>query len=108
MKPDLVQRNETVTLVYEVPGVVLTLRGKAIEGGAEGDTISVINEQSKRIVQGAIVGPGRVAITQRFAAGRRQQRRRSRGRRRMRANDEHGIPSVEFRAVSICHNRVHQ
>ena len=48
MKPDLVQRSEPVTLVYEVPGVVLTLRGKAIDGGAEGDTISVINEQSKR------------------------------------------------------------
>ena len=62
MKPDLVQRSEPVTLVYEVPGVVLTLRGKAIDGGAEGDTISVMNEQSKRVVQGTIVGPGRVAI----------------------------------------------
>ena len=62
MKPDLVQRNETVTLVYEVPGVVLTLRGKAAEGGAEGDVISVLNEQSKRTLQGVIIGPGRVAI----------------------------------------------
>jgi flagellar basal body P-ring formation protein FlgA len=62
MKPDLVQRNETVTLVYEVPGVVLTIRGKAVEGGAEGDVINVLNEQSKRTLQGVIVGPGRVAI----------------------------------------------
>ena len=62
MKPDLVQRNETVTLVYEVPGVMLTVRGKAIEGGAEGDVISVLNEQSKRTVQGTIVGPGRVVV----------------------------------------------
>lgn len=62
MKPDLVQRNETVTLVYEVPGIVLTIRGKAAEGGAEGDVISVLNEQSKRTVQGTIVGPGRVVI----------------------------------------------
>ena len=62
MKPDLVQRNETVTLVYEVPGVVLTIRGKAVDGGAEGDVINVLNEQSKRIVQGMIVGPGRVAV----------------------------------------------
>lgn len=62
MKPDLVQRNETVTLVYEVPGVVLTIRGKAAEGGAEGDVINVLNEQSKRTVQGVIVGPGRVVI----------------------------------------------
>lgn len=63
MKPEQVQRNETVTLVYEVPGITLTVRGKAIEGGAEGDVISVLNEQSKRTVQGVIVGPGRVVIS---------------------------------------------
>lgn len=63
MKPELVQRNETVTLIYEVPGITLTVRGKAAEGGAEGDVISVLNEQSKRTVQGVIVGPGRVVIS---------------------------------------------
>jgi len=63
MKPELVQRNETVTLVYQVPGIMLTVRGKATEGGAEGDVISVLNEQSKRTVQGVIVGPGRVVIS---------------------------------------------
>jgi flagella basal body P-ring formation protein FlgA len=63
MKPDLVLRNQAVTLVYEAPGMVLTIRGKANEGGAEGDVISVLNEQSKRVVQGMIIGPGRVAIT---------------------------------------------
>jgi len=33
--------------------------------------ISVLNEQSKRVVQGVIIGPGRVAVTngsRRFAA----------------------------------------
>lgn len=63
MKPELVQRNETVTLYYEVPGITLTVRGKAAEGGAEGDVISVLNEQSKRTVQGVIIGPGRVVIS---------------------------------------------
>jgi flagella basal body P-ring formation protein FlgA len=43
--------------------MVLTIRGKANDGGAEGDVISVINEQSKRVVQGMIIGPGRVAVT---------------------------------------------
>jgi flagella basal body P-ring formation protein FlgA len=60
---DLVQRNETVTLVYRVPGITLTVRGKATEGGAEGDVISVLNEQSKRTVQGVVVGPGRVVVS---------------------------------------------
>ncbi len=63
MKPDVVQRNETITLVYEVPGIMLTIRGKATEAGSEGDVISVVNEQSKRTVQGTIIGPGRVLIS---------------------------------------------
>lgn len=63
MRPELVQRNETVTLVYQVPGITLTVRGKATEGGAEGDVISVLNEQSKRTVQGVVAGPGRVVIS---------------------------------------------
>jgi len=62
MKPELIARNETVTIVYEVPGIVLTVRGKAIDGGAEGDVISILNEQTKRTVQGVVVGPGRVTV----------------------------------------------
>jgi flagella basal body P-ring formation protein FlgA len=63
MKPNLVQRNETVMLVYEAPGMVLTIRGKANDGGTEGDVIGVLNEQTKRVAHGVIIGPGRVAVT---------------------------------------------
>jgi flagella basal body P-ring formation protein FlgA len=63
MKPELVQRNETVTLIYEVPGILLTIRGKALESGAEGDLISVSNLQSKRTVQGTVIGIGQVLVT---------------------------------------------
>jgi len=62
MKPEIVQHNATVTLIYEMPGIRLTVRGKAAEGGAEGDVIGVLNEQSKRVVQGVVVGPGRVLV----------------------------------------------
>jgi flagella basal body P-ring formation protein FlgA len=62
MKPEVVRRNEAVTLVYEVPGITLTVRGKATEGGAEGDVIGVLNEQSKRVLEGVVTGPGRVVI----------------------------------------------
>jgi flagella basal body P-ring formation protein FlgA len=62
MKPNVVQRNDTVTLVYQAPGLVLTLRGQAQEAGALGDTISVLNAQTKRVVQGVVSGPGRVMV----------------------------------------------
>jgi flagella basal body P-ring formation protein FlgA len=62
-RPEIVQRNELVTLTYEMPGITLTVRGKALEGGAEGDVVSVSNEQSKRVLQGVVVAPGRVAVS---------------------------------------------
>lgn len=63
MKPELVARNETITLVYEVPGITLTMRGKAMEAGSEGDVINVLNLQSKRTIQGTVSGQGRVTVT---------------------------------------------
>jgi len=62
MRPEIVQRNEAVTIVYEAPGLVLTMRGKALDPGAEGDVISVLNSQSNRTVQGTIAGPARVLV----------------------------------------------
>ena len=62
MKPEVIRRNQAVTLVYQVPGITLTVRGKATEDGAVGDMISVLNEQSKRVIEGVVTGPGRVVI----------------------------------------------
>ncbi len=64
MKPQIVQHNDPVVIVYEAPGVMLTLRGTAQEAGALGDTIGVLNAESKRVVQGVVIGPGRVAVGQ--------------------------------------------
>ena len=61
-KPEIVARNETVTIVYQAPGITLTLRGQAQEAGALGDTIGVLNMQSKRVVQGVITAPGRITV----------------------------------------------
>ena len=83
-KPDLVQRDQNVTLIYETAGLYLTMRGKALEGGTEGDAVNVINLQSKRTVSGTVIGRGQVSITvapprpradqrcRRFARSRRQ------------------------------------
>jgi flagella basal body P-ring formation protein FlgA len=42
--------------------------GKAVDPGALGDVISVINAQSKHTVQATVIGPGRVSVN---AAGGR-------------------------------------
>jgi flagella basal body P-ring formation protein FlgA len=62
MKPEIVQRSSSVTIVYQAPGITLTLRGQAQESGALGDTISVINVESKRAVQAVVTGPDRVSV----------------------------------------------
>jgi len=62
MKPEIVQKNDTVMIYYEVPGIMLTMRGKALESGAEGDLVSVLNVNSKRTIQGVVTGPGRVTV----------------------------------------------
>jgi len=61
-KPDLVQRDQGVTLIYDTVGVHLTVLGKALESGTEGDVVNVMNLQSKRTISGVVVGRARVAI----------------------------------------------
>jgi flagellar basal body P-ring formation protein FlgA len=63
MKPEIVQRADTVTIVYQAPGITLTLRGQAQDAGALGDTISVLNIESKRVVSGVITGPDRINVS---------------------------------------------
>jgi flagellar basal body P-ring formation protein FlgA len=62
VKPDFVTRDQSVTVIYQVPGIYLTTRGKAIESGAEGDTVSVLNLQTKRTLVGIVTGRGQVTV----------------------------------------------
>jgi flagella basal body P-ring formation protein FlgA len=62
-KPDLVVRDQAVTLIYQAAGIYITVRGKATEAGTEGDVVSVLNLQSKRTVTGVVVGRGQVSVS---------------------------------------------
>jgi flagella basal body P-ring formation protein FlgA len=62
-KPDLVTRDQSVTLIYESTGLYLTIRGKALEAGTEGDVVNVLNLQSKRTVSGVVSGRGQVTVS---------------------------------------------
>jgi len=61
-KPEFVSRDQSVTVIYQVPGIYLTTRGKAIESGAEGDTVSVLNLQTKRTLTGVVTARGQVTV----------------------------------------------
>jgi flagella basal body P-ring formation protein FlgA len=39
------------------------MRGKALEGGTEGDVVNVTNLQSKRTLSGTVTGRGQVSIS---------------------------------------------
>ncbi|MCA1496841.1 flagellar basal body P-ring formation chaperone FlgA [Bradyrhizobium sp. NBAIM14] len=62
VRPDFVVRDQAVTIIYQVPGLYLTTRGKAIESGAEGDTVSVLNLHSKRTLTGVVTGRGQITV----------------------------------------------
>lgn len=61
-RPEMVQRDQSVVLVFNTAGVHLTIAGKANESGSMGDVVSVMNLQSKRVIQGTVIGPGQVRV----------------------------------------------
>jgi flagellar basal body P-ring formation protein FlgA len=62
-RPEVVERNATILMTFEQPGLQLTMRGRALQGGAIGDTIQAQNLNSKRTVEAVVTGPNRVAVT---------------------------------------------
>lgn len=68
-REEIVAKGDLVTIVYESPGLLISMRGKAGEAGAMGDVVNVTNPQSKRVLQGTVSGPGRVSVKV-SAAGR--------------------------------------
>jgi flagella basal body P-ring formation protein FlgA len=62
MRPLLVRKDDLVSIIYRHSGLTLTVRGRAVSQGAEGDVISVLNLQSKRMLRGAIAPDGAVIV----------------------------------------------
>ncbi|MBR3192943.1 flagellar basal body P-ring formation chaperone FlgA [Bosea sp. (in: a-proteobacteria)] len=62
-REEVVGRGDIVTIVYEARGIAISLRGRANEAGAIGDSIAITNIQSKRVLQGTVTGPGRVNVS---------------------------------------------
>jgi flagella basal body P-ring formation protein FlgA len=61
--PVVIQKGAVVTMTFEAPGVSLTASGRAMNEGGVGDTITVQNPASFRMISGVITGPGAVKTT---------------------------------------------
>lgn len=60
--PLLVEKGNLVTVVAENRNMLITAQGRAVEDGAEGDVIRIVNTRSRSTIQGRVVGPNRVRV----------------------------------------------
>ena len=62
-RPRMVQKGSIVTMVLTTPHMVLTSKGRAMEQGARGDTIKIMNLKSKTMIEAEIAGANSVRVT---------------------------------------------
>ncbi len=67
-RPIVVGKGETVTMQFSAPGVELTAMGRAMSEGGVGDTVTIQNPASYRMVSAIVVAPGTVRATGLIAA----------------------------------------
>ena len=58
----VVERNQTVSLVYRTGGLSILTEGRALSRGRPGDVIKVMNLASRATVMGTIGADGSVAV----------------------------------------------
>lgn len=61
--PSIIQRNQTVSLIYQAGPLAIFARGRALSAGAAGDVIKVMNTSSHATVQGLIDADGTVHVS---------------------------------------------
>lgn len=61
-RPMLIKKNSLVVIVHQLPNMLLTAQGKALDNGADGDIIQVRNAQSDQVIEAEVIGPGKVAV----------------------------------------------
>lgn len=62
MAPQVVERGEFVTMVFANNGLSLTAKGKALQNGAKGDNVRVVNTSSNKTIEGIVTGDREVTV----------------------------------------------
>lgn len=60
--PSMVQRGTKVQMQLQSPGLSLTGQGVAMDTGAIGERIRVLNPNSRAVLEAEVIGPGRVRV----------------------------------------------
>jgi flagella basal body P-ring formation protein FlgA len=60
--PKLVSRRDMVTIVFSNGGMLLTAKGRALQNGAKGDIIRVVNGNSNRSIEAVVSGDKEVTV----------------------------------------------
>lgn len=58
----LVERNQSVTLVFAAGGLSIAVEGRALDRGAEGEAIRVMNLASRTTLTGRVAPDGRIIV----------------------------------------------
>lgn len=58
----VVERNDVVALVFEEGGLTITTEGRALDRGAVGERLRVMNLASRSTITGTVAAPGHVTV----------------------------------------------
>lgn len=59
-RPSVVHANAPVRVIWNSPGIVMELQARALESGAAGDTIRLLNTMTSRTIRGVVHADGSV------------------------------------------------
>ena len=63
VRPSLVLRGANVEMELQSPGLSLLAQGVAMDSGATGERIRVLNPSSRAVLEAVVIGPGQVRVT---------------------------------------------
>lgn len=62
-KPRVVRKNTLISVIYKLNKLQIISRALALEDGAIGDTVQVLNQRSRRTIQAVVTGPNSVTAS---------------------------------------------
>jgi flagella basal body P-ring formation protein FlgA len=71
--PQVIKAGDVIAVAFEDSGIRLVLQAKAMTGAAAGESLNVMNPNSRKIIQVVAVGPGEAAVGPSADLARSQQ-----------------------------------